>query len=184
MAINKQLFDQYLDEFNDVLLDTLMVVNSTSVLELDLKVLVNFTKTNPSYSYTRIELTNIAHSLSIGVEFTVSFHELYNVPIFYFRLIENGQLIMYDDQLVHRISRLLKFDISVQPFQIELHHILQQPWLCSHICQSEQFMDQFIKSIPDSSKTKYSDISTILYLKSWFAVYGLSGLYPRLSLRD
>ncbi|KAK6200412.1 uncharacterized protein RJT21DRAFT_43938 [Scheffersomyces amazonensis] len=186
-TITEDQFNGCLSNFNRLLIDNLTYQpDRESNTSFELKFITNYLKSSPSISYTKIELIqNHKQSKDLnkryGIEFTISFHELYKVPIFYFRLYDNDTLILFNEDLLSQLSEILSYKgYNVPNFLIESHHIYQEPWLSLHPCETSDFMTEFIKSNEQANEPQ--DMS-IKYLLGWFTNYGLSSIYPRLSLR-
>lgn len=101
---------------------------------------------------------------SLIIDFTVGYHEIFLAPVLYFRVFNRTRPVLDYDQLIP----LCSIDTKV-PINIDLHHIFNDPWWWIHPCETKEYMHQF-------------DVESSQYLKLWWSIYGLSGLFTNIRL--
>ena len=96
--------------------------------------------------------------VNVRIDFTISYHPFYNVPIFHCRIFLNDETLSFD--VAH--TRLLlreKYDLSNMRKEMPAlngednvevligdHHLLQLPWLQIHPCETMATVDMFMNS--------------------------------------
>lgn len=164
--ITNEQFNENIDQFNELLIDNLHWNTSYN----DIMIKNNYVKKlpigNKVYSHTSLEVKGIR------LDFTISYHDLYNVPIINVRLYKDHKLISLEE-----VSDTLKIGLAVT--SLNTHHLLQDTWVQIHPCETLQQLETHLKSI--GLKCQVNPI--VEYLCCWFGVYGLSSIFPQITFR-
>ncbi|EMG50372.1 ATG10 Ubiquitin-like-conjugating enzyme ATG10 [Candida maltosa Xu316] len=161
--ITNQEFNKNLDEFLLILLDNL------SLDGIEYHVLNHYSKSvfgDKQYAFFSISVS------CLRLDCTISYDDLYTVPVINIRLYNNDKLLMDPNS-----QTILKTNTSV--IQLQNHHLLQEPWLQIHPCETLETIDTHLRNVPESKK--YND--TLTYLCCWFGIYGLPTMFPQFSFR-
>lgn len=157
MQFTKVDFNDSIDDFSSALLQDLVI----NQVKPDI---INFFK-NQYYVLVNLQYEKLL------IDFTISYHDIYQVPIAYFRVYDQVTAsTLWTFESLASSCQKLGFDTKV-PVNIEPHHILQQSWWMVHPCETKLYMSQF-------------DLDDLIqYMVMWWSIYGLSGVFRNIILR-
>lgn len=166
MMITNQEFNDNIEEFVELVLENLQLLNSATEL-LIRNYYIKHLPFEKIYSFISFDLN------TVRLNFTISYHDYYQVPVINCRLYENGKFIVgVESQTVLTIST----NTSVE---LENHHLLEQPWLQIHPCETQHTIDEHLRDASQNKKCNH----VIEYMCCWFGLYGLPSVFPQFSFR-
>lgn len=172
-ALTSQQFNEAIGQFKDVLFDNLQCMIRFKAVAASVKQ-VN----EENYLFGCIAVED-----EVRLEFTISYDEFYQVPVFCFRIYVNDRLnfdVVELDTSLKELSHLAMnkiVDISIID-----HHLLHQPWFQIHPCEISQSLHTHMSSQDSTTKDcNYNPFVT--YLTCWFGLYGLPAIFPQFSIR-
>lgn len=162
--ITNQEFNDSIEEFISIILENLKLKGTDFGFSVG-NHYVNKWATNKMYSFISVSVKRLR------IDFTISFDDLYNVPLFNMRLYDNDTFLT---------SPMTQNTLAVGLSAVDLqnHHLFHQPWLQVHPCETLQTIDDHLKNFP---VCKYN--LGIQYLCCWFGLYGLPCIFPQFSVR-
>ncbi|EGW31520.1 uncharacterized protein SPAPADRAFT_139973 [Spathaspora passalidarum NRRL Y-27907] len=165
--ITNEQFNNCITAFNEVLVENLIFDKEyTLTIKNNYIKKVNFDK---SYLFTSIEMSKKIDSEVIRIDFTVSYHDFYQVPILNIRPYKDGSF-----------TALNGIGLQIAPTVITAlttHHILQKTWIEVHACETLEAL----QTLPEIYGTTVD--SVLEYLCCWFGFYGLPAIFPNIRFR-
>lgn len=173
--ITNNQFNEYLDEFNQLLVNELISTNN----ENNLSIVNNYIKKidkpfNKSYLFISLKINSPIESIKI--DFTILYDDFYTVPILYFNVYD----INHQDEI--SLKRIEKFNKNQLKVSLESHPFTNNTCYCIHPCETLNGMQDFINSA-NILETEDSKLFVIKYLIIWFGIYGIPAIYPYINLR-
>ncbi|KAK6455202.1 uncharacterized protein RJT20DRAFT_129922 [Scheffersomyces xylosifermentans] len=189
--LTNEIFNRYITDFNDLILDNLTYINTTSSTHGSINVLNNYVKSvtpTKCICYSCIELIAAKEDRKyLKIEFTISYSDFYSVPKLHFRMYNNMDQLLLDMDQWDEYNELLGMSPDNEEykkdytFTIETNELLNSTWMSIHPCETLEVVGQFAEtSIMEDDKEK---IKALKYLSSWFGTYGLTRIFPRISYR-
>lgn len=162
--ITNQQFNDNIEEFILIMLANLKLKGTDFEFSVNNNY-VNKWNIGKMYSFVSVSVKQLR------IDFTISFDDLYGVPLLNMRLYDNDMFLTSP-----MAQRTLA--VGICPVDLHNHHLLQQPWLQVHPCETLQTIDSHLKNTPIC---KYNLV--IQYLCCWFGLYGLPSIFPQFSVR-
>ncbi|RCK57987.1 Ubiquitin-like-conjugating enzyme ATG10 [Candida viswanathii] len=163
--ITNQEFNQNLEQFLELVLENLQLDDGKEVHIVNHH--VKHLPFDKSYAFASLSFT------AVRLDFTVSYHDYYQVPVINCRMYENGKFLPMAQ------SQSVLTPTTQTPVELQNHHLLDQPWLQIHHCETLLTIDAHLQNAP--SAKRYNHV--IEYLCCWFGLYGLPSLFPQFSFR-
>lgn len=174
--LTNQEFNAAIGQFKGVLLDNLQSMIKFKVVAIDVKH-VN----DENYLFACITFGNNAR-----LEFTISYDNFYQVPIFCFRIYIDERLNFDIVEIGENLRESSKLILNkVVEISITDHHLLNQPWFQIHPCETLDTLHTHVSSQKEFTlEQNYKDYdSSIAYLSCWFGLYALPAIFPQFSIR-
>lgn len=169
ITLSKVEFDNTIEDFTKLLVENLIISRSDIELIID-----NFyckQHENNNYSFIHIIFPN-----EISIQFSISYDVFYSVPILNFRTYINDTLTFNLDNIVKK--DFLGFNKNVD-LQVNAHPILQDLWFSLHPCETHLAMNELLSS----SDLLINSQKNLIYLCTWFNIYGLCNIFQSLQFR-
>lgn len=211
--ISNDLFNQHIEEFNDLILQSLRYVPYTNGHEepdAKLSIINNFKKDidvnasqreHKAYVMTSIRLLRPRLPESLTFDFTISYDDFYQVPVLYFRaferaVIDNKNMVVQTglrpinsiEYLISKYNLSLGFKNEMEIgaiITLDSHHLLADNcvWFYVHPCETVATMKDFSTINHFKQETETERMQVLKYLSTWFGIYGLCGIFPSISFR-
>lgn len=164
--ITNQEFNENIEEFVGLILENLQLIDSTVKLSI-----VNYYIKHLSFEKSYFFICLLLGALRLDL--TVSYHDYYQVPVMNCRLYEN-------DKYISDVKSQLILKISTETIiELQNHHLLEQPWLQIHPCETQQTIKTHLLNNLLNTECNHA----IEYMCCWFGLYGLPYIFPQFSFR-
>ncbi|KAG2734232.1 hypothetical protein G9P44_002238 [Scheffersomyces stipitis] len=184
-CLTNDLFNRHIAQFHDLLVKHLQFVGNE---HFAIKITNNFQRTFPpnqskTLSYISLSVVDLKDIIVVNITFTVSFSDIYEVPVVHFRVSDETGSLTFDLDKLDSYIKLIGKDYTKDKVDLLLvnHPLLNETWWSIHPCYGQEVVAQFLENTVEPSDSEGA--KSIKYMSTWFGVYGIGAVFDSLSFR-